>query len=125
MRVRAGVYVIALVASALANGWMRVVVPALLIGGFEATHLYRRKSRRWHGWPVTRGTVDSVSVRLDRLYFGELGYSYCVDDRRYSGFHQTGFDSEELAWEFCRAFERALVEVRYDSKEPQISLLAI
>jgi len=60
-----------------------------------------------------------------RLYFGELGYSYCVEGQRYSGFHQTGFESEEPAWEFCRALDTLLVEVRYDPKEPQISWLAI
>jgi len=126
MWLRVGVYIFALLASALSHGWMMLVWPAFIIGGFEVIQLYRQqKSRRWRGWPVTRGTVDNVNVRLDRLYFGELGYSYCVEGRRYSGFHQTGFDNEELAWEFCRALEKSLVEVRYDPKEPQISLLAI
>lgn len=127
MPVRAAVYLIALAASAIAHGWEALAIPALIIGGFEAVRLYwrRRKSARWHGWPATRGTVDSVNVRLDRIYFAELGYGYAVDGERYSGFHQTGFDNEQSAWEFCQAFSESEVEVRYDPKEPRISLLAI
>jgi len=127
MPIRAAVYLLALAASATARGWQAFAIPALLIGGFEGIQLYlkRRKAMKWHGWPATRGTVDSVNVRLDRIYFAELGYGYSVDGERYSGFHQTGFDREEAAWEFCRALAGSEVEVRYDPKEPRISLLAI
>jgi|SRR5450755_123324 hypothetical protein len=127
MPVRAAVYLLALAASALAHGWQALAFPALLIGGFEAVQLYlkQRKSTRWHGWPATLGIVESVNVRRDRIYFAELGYGYSVDGERYSGFHQTGFDGEEPAWEFCRALAGTNVEVRYDPKEPRISLLAI
>ena len=127
MPLRAAVYLLALAASAIAHGWQALAIPALIIGGFEAIQLYlkKRKGAKWRGWPATRGTVDSVNVRLDRIYFAELGYCYFVDGERYSGFHQTGFDGEEPAWEFCRALAGTEVEVRYDPKEPRISLLAI
>ncbi len=127
MPVRAAVYLLALAASAIEHGCQALAIPALIICGFEGFQLYlkRRRALKWHGWPATRGTVDSVNVRLERMYFAELVYCYFVEGERYSGFHQTGFDGEERAWEFCRALAGAEVEVRYDPKEPRISLLAI
>jgi len=127
MPVRAVVYVGALLASALVSGWRSLAVLVAIIGGFEAFQYLGRKRGlpRWHNWPATRGIVDLVNVRREQVYFAELNYSYTVDGHRYAGFHQTGFDTEESAWTFCRTFEKCVVEVRYDPKEPQISLLAI
>src|SRR5262249_23773813 len=87
---------------------------------------------RWvraKNWPSADGTVETGEVSTHRSRSGvetataTLGYSYRIHGDYYSGYHTEVFNDEQKAWSYVDQLRRQTIPVRYDPKNPEISVL--
>jgi hypothetical protein len=85
-------------------------------------------------WPTTSGTVESGEVSTFRGRSGrtfeasetataKVSYSYHLGDTYFSGYHTRIFNNEQEAWSFVDELKGQRVEVRYNPKKPDVSVL--
>ena len=84
-------------------------------------------------WPITQGVIengDVSTIRSQSRYFDHLenatatlGYSYRVNGEYYSGYHTETFNDEQKAWTYVDALRGQAVQVSYDPRKPDISIL--
>ena len=107
------------------------IAVAIAAGLMLAFIRYFRENKNWQGaetWPVTRATVEFVSVRQAKdgdsrrsFHMGELAYSYSVNEAFYSGFCRCRFQSEKEASAFIEMFRGKRLPVRYNPAMPELS----
>ncbi|MDR3739377.1 MAG: DUF3592 domain-containing protein [Terracidiphilus sp.] len=101
----------------------------LLPGAIAAIGM-RRFYQKWRqrsameGWPTVDGTVQSGKVHQEgtRNYWAEITYTYYVGEYR-SGHYVRHFRKEEQADDFVRQLKDKHVQVRYDERKPDTSVL--
>ena len=92
-----------------------------------------RRARSSH-WPAIQGMIESGSVstvRSSSRYFERgietatvsLAYSYRLDGTYYAGYHTETFNDEQKAWAYVDELKGAVVEVSYNPRKPQTSVL--
>jgi|SRR5579864_2705316 len=84
-------------------------------------------------WPTTTGMVETGEVSTHRgrartyqAYedaSATLGYSYNLNGIYYSGYHIETFDDEQKAWSYVDALKGQAVQVRYNPRKPEVSVL--
>jgi hypothetical protein len=85
-------------------------------------------------WPTTKGTIESGEVKTDRTTAGRtfksveiatvtLGYSYRLNGAYYSGYHIETFLDEQKAWSYVDGLKGREVEVSYNPRKPDVSVL--
>jgi hypothetical protein len=100
----------------------------LLVAGLQSLRFSFRR-RRSRSWPVTSGTVQSCSVEKGKgfwalgRYRSVFGYAFRAKESRYAGFFALDADDEETAEILQKQAEGTGVTVRYDSENPDVSLL--
>jgi len=89
---------------------------------------------RASGWPTVPGIVESGEVstfrgrssytyRAQERATANLGYSYTLDGAYYSGYHTAVFDDEQEAWSYVDSLRGKAVQVSYNPRKPDISVL--
>lgn len=102
-----------------------------LVAGLQYARfaLKRNQSR---SWPVTSGTVQAYRVEKklgllgllgDNRYLSVFGYAFRANESRYAGFFALEADSEEMAQTLQKQAAGITVTVRYNSPNPDVSLL--
>ena len=101
----------------------------LLPGAIAAIGLRRlyqkwRQRRALEGWPTVEGAVQSGQVHHEgtRNYWVEIAYTYFVGEYRL-GHYVKHFRSEEAAYSFVAQLKDKRVQVRYDERKPDTSVL--
>jgi Protein of unknown function (DUF3592) len=84
-------------------------------------------------WPTVPGTVEGgeVSSRRGRsrgdqaieTATANLAYSYQLNGTYYSGYHIAVFDDEQEAWSYIDGLKGETVQVSYNRRRPDISVL--
>jgi len=89
----------------------------------------RNQRRLARAWPATKGQVDHVDVHWmvgqDCYYAAQVGYSYQVGGRRYSGNLASRCPSEDLGRKFVESLKDQPVVVRYQPARPAENVLFI
>ena len=91
----------------------------------------RARSARW---PTVPGTIEGGEVSTLRgrrrdsdgpieRATANLAYSYRLNDTYYSGYHIAVFDDEQEAWSFVDGLKGETVQVSYNPRRPDISVL--
>jgi hypothetical protein len=91
----------------------------------------RARSARW---PTVPGTIEGGEVSTLRgrrrnsdgpieRATASLAYSYQVNGTYYSGYHIAVFDDEQEAWSFVDGLKGETVQVSYNPRRPDISVL--
>jgi len=86
------------------------------------------------GWPTVAATIESGEVStfrsrgryLDRgieTATVSLGYSYQLDGNYFSGYHVETFNDEQKAWSYLDALKGKTVQISYNPRKPEISVL--
>jgi hypothetical protein len=92
-----------------------------------------RRARSAH-WPVIPGTVEGgqVSTFRSRSRYGDraietatatLAYSYRLNRTYYSGYHSETFDDEQRAWSYVDGLKEREVQVSYNPRKQEMSVL--
>ena len=90
------------------------------------------KRNQSRSWPRTSGTVQAYRVEEKRgllgllglnRYLSVFGYAFSANESRYAGFFALEADSEEMAQTIQRQAVGITVTVRYNSSNPDVSLL--
>ena len=104
-----------------------------LVAGLQYIRFaFKRNQSR--SWPVTSGTVQACRVERKsglgllgllalNSYHSVFGYAFRANDSRYAGFFALGADSEEMAETLQKQAVGTTVSVRYNSRNPDVSLL--
>jgi len=89
----------------------------------------RSQKRAARAWPATRGLVDHVDVHWmvgqDCYYAAQIGYSYQVGGRRYSGSLASRCADEDAGRKFVEGLKDKPVVVRYQPNRPAENVLFI
>lgn len=83
---------------------------------------------RSSNWPTAQGVIQNGKVSTVRGRGGEmataqLAYSYQLDGTYYSGYHTESFNDEQKPWSYVDALKGRSVQVRYDPRNPAVSVL--
>jgi Protein of unknown function (DUF3592) len=100
-----------------------------VLPGAIAAFGVRKMAQRWWqnramaGWPATEATIQWGKVHQDgRKLWAEFTYSYFVGEYR-SGTYLRRFRKEEDAEAFIRQAKDKRVQIRYDSSNPDRSVV--
>ena len=85
-------------------------------------------------WPTIPGVIENGEVStvrsrgryLDRSIesaTATIGYSYRLNGTYYSGYHIETFDDEQNAWTYVDALRGQRVQVSYNPRKPEASVL--
>jgi hypothetical protein len=79
-------------------------------------------------WPMTSGTVESGVVSTTQgqnreSATAELSYSYELNGRYFSGYHSETFGDEQKAWSYVDSLKGHPVQISYNPRKPEISVL--
>jgi hypothetical protein len=89
----------------------------------------RSQKRAARAWPATRGRVDQVDVHWmvgeDCYYAAQIGYSYRVGGRQYSGTVAKRCADEDTGMKFVEVLKDKPVVVRYEPTHPSENVLFI
>lgn len=89
----------------------------------------RTQKRLARSWPATRGRVDQVDVHWmvgkDCYYAAQIGYSYRVGDRQYSGTLAKRCADEDTGLKFVESLKDKPIVVRYQPGRPNENVLFI
>jgi hypothetical protein len=127
----------AVITSSSWHDWWRYIHPFIyfikwplyFVAGWTAIYFRRwRKARveeQAQGWPSVEGLVIGGKVSpipKTSQFHASLQYTYFVGEYR-TGKYDHDFSSEEQADEFVRAMKDKRVQIRYDSSNPDRSVL--
>lgn len=97
---------------------------ALAAYGMRRLHQKRRQAKAMDGWPMTDARILNGRVHKEglRRFWVELTYSYFVGEYR-AGKYVHRFRREEEAEEFIRQVKDKIVDVHYESSDPDCSVI--
>ena len=114
-----------------------IFVAILLLAVFLAASI-RRWLEWWRrlrsaSWPTIPGVVEGgeVSTHRGRSRYGtnienataQLSYSYRLDGNYFAGYHTEVFNDEQKAWSYVDRLKGQPVDVSYNPKKPDVSVL--
>jgi len=112
------------------SNWPEWIIGAILalIESFRLT-LRKRKSSRW---PQVEGAVQPCSVLPGDAsllsspfkYRSIFGYAFPANGSRYAGFFALEAENEATAIEWQKGLPGTAVTIRYDPRNPDVSVLA-
>jgi hypothetical protein len=112
--------------------WDLWLIAAVGIAAFYVARWFRFAFRKWRsvGWPTASGTVQRGEVSkggpnrfTGSVYRSRFGYVYHVQDSMHVGFFVLLAPNEQTANEFQKQLQGRHVNVKYDPKRPDVSLV--
>ena len=110
--------------------WMLWVWLAFAAIGWGPRLWQRMRRRVAESWPLVSAKIESTAIRQPKWstsgshgLVAELGYSYSVTGRYYSGIFAKNFATEQEAAEFLRDLQGKATFARYDPERPERSML--
>jgi hypothetical protein len=87
--------------------------------------LRRARSASWPAISgvIQNGGVSTIRGRTGDISTAQLSYSYKLDGTYYSGYHNETFNDEQKAWSYVDALRGKGVQVSYNPRKPDISVL--
>jgi hypothetical protein len=114
-------------AEILRNYFLFFLFLVLVAGWFFVKRLPDWVRSSWAAsWPTAEGTVETVGVNaFAQQAIAEVGYSYSVEGKRYSGYFSRQFAQEQDGWNYVCPLKGERVVVRYKPGTPTVSAVRL